>query len=86
LLFETAGEAAFDKVITVTAPAEVQRERVLARPGMTAAKLDALLARQLPDEEKRRRSDFVVDTGGTFVQTEAQVGHILTCLGLATGE
>lgn len=83
LLFETGGEGAFDKVIVVSAPAEVQRERVLARPGMTSDKLDALLARQLPDAEKRRRSDFVVDTGGTLRQTEAQVMHILACLGLA---
>jgi dephospho-CoA kinase len=85
LLFETGGETAFDKVIVVSAPAELQRERVLARPGMTAQKLDAILARQLPDEEKRRRADFVVDTGGDLSTTEAQVGRILACLGLATG-
>ena len=84
LLFETAGETAFDKVIVVSAPAEMQKERVLARPGMTAQKLDAILARQLPDEEKRRRADFVVDTGGDLSTTEAQVERILACLGLAT--
>jgi dephospho-CoA kinase len=83
LLFETGGEAAFDKVITVSAPPHIQRERVLARPGMTAEKLDAILARQLPDADKRERSDFVIDTGGPLEETERQVGHILACLGLA---
>ncbi|MGI8610693.1 MAG: dephospho-CoA kinase [Sphingomicrobium sp.] len=82
LLFETGGEGAFDKVITVSAPAEVQRERVLSRPGMTAAKLAAILARQMADEDKRERSDFVIDTGGPLAETERQVGHILACLGL----
>jgi dephospho-CoA kinase len=86
LLFETGGEGAFDKVIVVSAPADVQRERVLARAGMTPEKLDAILARQIPDEEKRRRADFVIDTGGTLAETERQVEHILACLGLAAGE
>lgn len=85
LLFETGGEGAFDKVIVVTAPEDVQRERVLSRPGMTAEKLDALLARQMPDEDKRARADFVIDTGGSIEETERQVEHILACLGLATG-
>ena len=85
LLFETGGESAFDKVIVVTAPAELQRERVLARPGMTAAKLESILARQLPDADKRARADFVIDTSGTLAETRAQVNHILACLGLATG-
>jgi dephospho-CoA kinase len=83
LLFETAGEKEFDKVIVVSAPAEVQRARVLARQGMTPAKLGAILARQMPDEEKRRRADFVIDTGGDLSTTEAQVRDILACLGLA---
>ena len=85
LLFETGGAAAFDKVIVVSAPAEVQRRRVLARPGMTAAKLDAILARQMPDADKRARADFVIDTSGPLTETRAQVDAILACLGLATG-
>jgi dephospho-CoA kinase len=83
LLFETQGETSFDKVIVVSAPAPVQRQRVLQREGMTAGKLDALLARQLPDEEKRKRADFVIDTGGTHEDTRSQVRSILACLGLA---
>ena len=86
LLFETGGESAFDKVIVVSAAEDVQRQRVLSRPGMTAEKLDALLARQLPDADKRARADFVIDTGGSFEETERQVEHILACLGLAAGE
>ena len=85
LLFETGGEAAFDKVVVVSAPAELQRDRVLARPGMTAARLDSILARQLPDADKRARADFVIDTAGLLPRTRAQVNHILACLGLATG-
>ena len=85
LLFETHGEQAFDKVIVVSAPPEVQRERVLARPGMTEAKLDAILARQLSDEEKRAGADFVVDSGGELSTTEAQVADIIACLGLDGG-
>ncbi|HET7816172.1 MAG TPA: dephospho-CoA kinase [Sphingomicrobium sp.] len=82
LLFETGGQSAFDHVIVVSAPPDVQRERVLARPGMTEAKLAALLARQLSDEEKRRRADFVIDTGGDLSTTETQVRQILSCLGI----
>ena len=83
LLFETGGEKEFDKVIVVSAPAEVQRARVLQRRGMTTAKLESILKRQVPDEEKRRRADFVVDTGTDLSTTEAQVRDILACLGLA---
>jgi len=86
LLFETGGESAFDKVIVVSAPAEMQRERVLSRPGMTEDKLDSILARQMPDADKRSRADFVIGTGGSLAETERQVEHILTCLGLVAGE
>jgi dephospho-CoA kinase len=85
LLFETNGEKDFDKVIVVSAPADVQRARVLQREGMTVAKLESILARQMPDEEKRRRADFVIDTGTDLSTTEAQVRDILVCLGLAGG-
>ncbi len=85
LLFETGGGAAFDHVIVVSAPAAVQRVRVMKRAGMTAAKLDAILARQLPDAEKRARADFIIDTSGALAETRAQVATILACLGLATG-
>ena len=85
LLFETDGEGEYDKVVVVSAPAEIQRRRVLERPGMTAEKLDSILARQIPDEEKRRRADFVIETGTDLSTTEAQVGQILSCLGLAAG-
>ena len=83
LLFETGGESAFDKIIVVSAPADVQRARVLQRTGMTADKLQAILARQMPDAEKRARADFVVDTGTDLSTTEAQVREILACLGVA---
>jgi dephospho-CoA kinase len=82
LLFETGGEKDFDKVIVVSAPAEVQRARVLERTGMSAAKFDSLLARQTPDAEKRARADFVIDTGSDLSTTEAQVSDILDCLGV----
>jgi dephospho-CoA kinase len=77
LLFETGGEARVDAVVVASAPAHVQRERVLARPGMTDDKLDALLARQMPDSEKRKRADFVVDTSLGFDAARAQVREIL---------
>ena len=82
LLFETGGERDFDKVVVVSAPAEVQRARVLERPGMSAAKLDLILARQTPDEEKRAKADFVIDTGTDLSTTESQIRDILACLGV----
>ena len=80
LLLETGGEARCDAVLVVTAPAEIQRQRVLARPGMTAEKLDAILSRQMPDAEKRRRAHFLVDTSRGLVAAERQVGSILKAL------
>jgi dephospho-CoA kinase len=85
LLFETGGEDAFDKVVVVSASPEIQRARVLQRPGMTEAKLNAILARQTPDSDKRARADFVIDTGGDLSTTEARVREIIACLGLAPG-
>ena len=85
LLFETHGEEQFDHVIVVSAPPDVQAERVLARPGMTRAKFDAILARQMPDADKRARADFVIDTGTGLAETEAQVDRILACLDLPQG-
>jgi dephospho-CoA kinase len=82
LLFETGGEKDFDKVVVVSAPPEVQLGRVLARPGMTVEKLQSILARQMADEEKRRRADFVIDTGTDLSTTESQVRDILACLGI----
>lgn len=63
LLFETGGRGRVDKVVVVTASAEIQRERVLSRPGMSPEKLAAILAKQVPDAEKRRQADYVIDTG-----------------------
>ena len=77
LLFETGGEKRMDAVIVVSAPAELQRQRVLARDNMTAEKLDAILARQTPDAEKRRRADFVVDTSRGLEPVRAEVKDIL---------
>ena len=86
LLFETASEKEFDKVIVVSAPADVQRNRVLERAGMNEGKLNSILQRQTPDQEKRARADFVVDTGGDLSTTEAQVRAIIACLdGAARG-
>jgi dephospho-CoA kinase len=77
LLLETGGEARCDAVVVVTAPADLQRARAFERPGMTEEKFQALLAKQMPDAEKRARADFVVDTSLGFDSARAQVRAIL---------
>jgi dephospho-CoA kinase len=77
LLFETAAQSRCDAVVVVSAPVDIQRQRALDRPGMTEEKLAALLAKQMPDEEKRRRADFVVDSSQAFDNTRAQIRDIL---------
>jgi dephospho-CoA kinase len=78
LLFETGGEKRVDAVVVVTTSPEVQRERILARPNMTEEKLQAILARQMPDEEKRKRAHFLVDTSHGLDPVRAQLRDILT--------
>ena len=77
LLFETGGRDRVDKVVVVTAPAEVQRDRVLARPGMTEAKFEVILAKQVPDAQKRALADFVVDTGQGLEAAREAVAAII---------
>jgi dephospho-CoA kinase len=80
LIFETGGEKNMHKVIVVSAPAEMQRARVLAREGMTPERLDAILAQQVPDAEKRARADYVVDTGQGLEHAREQVAAIIADL------
>lgn len=80
LLFETGGHANMDAVVVVSAPPEQQRERVLARPGMTPERLDAILARQMHDAEKRAKAHFVVDTGRGLELARQQVAEIIAIL------
>jgi dephospho-CoA kinase len=80
LLYETGGEGRCDAVAVVSAPPEVQRARVLARPGMTEAAFAAILAKQMPDAEKRARADFVIDTSRGFPAAEAEVARIVAAL------
>jgi dephospho-CoA kinase len=77
LLFETGGERHCDAVVVVSAPADLQRQRVLGRPGMTEERFAALLAKQTPDPEKRQRADFIVDSSQEFDDARAQVRDIL---------
>jgi dephospho-CoA kinase len=77
LLFETGGEKRVDAVVVVSTSPKVQRERVLARGTMDEAKLDAIIAKQTPDAEKRKRADFVVDTSHGLEPVRAQITHIL---------
>ena len=80
LLLETGGEKNVDVVVVVSAPAVMQRERVLARPAMTEAKLEAILAAQLPDADKRAKADFVIDTSLGLEHARRQVEAVLSAL------
>ena len=77
LLFETGGDALVDAVVVVSTTPEIQRERVMARPGMSAEKLEAILARQTPDAEKRARADFVIDSGLGVEAARDQIRRVL---------
>jgi dephospho-CoA kinase len=81
LLFETGRDSLVDAVVVVSAPPDIQRARVFERPGMTEEKFRALLAKQMPDEEKRRRADFIVDSSGSYDSARAQVHAILRAAG-----
>jgi dephospho-CoA kinase len=86
LLFETGGDRFVDAVVVVSAPEAVQRVRVLARPGMSEAKLDAILTRQVPDAEKRARAHFVIETGFGLAYAAAQVDALLAALDVIPAE
>jgi dephospho-CoA kinase len=79
LLFETGGEGRCDAVVVVSAPAPVQKARVMARPGMTGERFAAILAKQLPDSQKRARAHVVIDTGRGFDAARRQVGDVIRC-------
>ncbi len=85
LLFEAGGWRQVDRIAVVSAPARVQRARVLARPGMTAERFEAILARQMPDAEKRERADFVIPTGGSLDATRRAVRDVIACLAVPKG-
>jgi len=80
LLFEKSGAAMVDKIAVVSAPADIQYARVLARPRMSAEKLERMLALQMPDAEKRARADFIILTGGSLDETRDSVRRIVACL------
>jgi dephospho-CoA kinase len=85
LLFETGGEGSVDLVIVVSAPAALQRERALARMGMSEVKLEAILSRQMPDADKRRRAHFIIDTGGSLALTRAIVAQFMRATAALAG-
>jgi len=85
LLFETGGDRHVDAVAVVSAAPDVQRARTLARPGMTAAKYDAILARQLPDADKRARATYVIATDVPLERTRAAVRHVIACMAPRAG-
>jgi dephospho-CoA kinase len=85
LLFEIGADALIDRTLVVSAPAAIQHARVLARPGMTAERLGAILARQMPDADKRARADHVIDTGTSLDATRAAVRDLIACLGAGEG-
>lgn len=85
LLFEAGGWAEVDRIVVVSAPEPIQRERVLARPGMTEARFEAILARQMPDADKRARADVVIPTGGSHQETRDAVRTLIACLSDETG-
>ena len=80
LLFEAGGWRQVDKIAVVSAPADTQRARVLARPGMSVERFESILAKQMPDAEKRERADFVIPTGGSLDETRAAVRAVIACL------
>ena len=86
LLLETGGEKRVDAVVVVTAPEAILRERALRRPGMTKARYDGLLARQMPDAEKRKRAHFIIDTSRAFDATRKQIADVMRAIaGMAAG-
>ena len=86
LLFEAGGYRTVDVRIVVSAPRDIQRQRVLQRPGMTDAKFETVVARQIPEPEKRARADFVVDTSGTVENCNSQIDTIITKLQAIRGD
>ncbi|HLH11439.1 MAG TPA: dephospho-CoA kinase [Methylovirgula sp.] len=86
LLYESGAEKEVDKVLLVTASEDVQKARIAGRPGMTEAKLAAIMARQMPDRDKRARADFIIDTSGAIADTERQVRELLRRLKAEIGD